>query len=97
MVKLWRSATVAAMAILAFCIMTKAGERSSGDIQLDSESLNACGVSFAAAGDVELGWTIGQHGLHVDEADECDGSVALQSGFWTGSSTRYEGTLFMFR
>lgn len=98
MVAFQRRITVAVAVGLTSFILTAAGERIAGDIQLDSESLNACGVSFAADGDVEMGWTVGQHGLHGVGSDAGAEAAGLESGIWPGGAFRFfEGTVFKFR
>jgi hypothetical protein len=74
-----------------------AGEREAGAVQLDSESFNAGGASFAAGGEVELGWTLAQHGLHESCGCESAAALGLQNGFWTQSEALFAGTVFMFR
>ena len=70
-----------------------AGERAAGDVCMERESLNACGASFSAAGDVEIGWTIGQHGS-FSEGTAAD--LDLQGGLWAEPATPFAGTVFMF-
>ena len=82
---------------LAGAALAVAGERMAGEVCLECESLNACGASFSSAEGVELGWTIGQHGLHCCAADSAGGDLGLQSGLWTESQTQFAGTLFLFQ
>ena len=86
-----------ALSLLATGLLVLAGERAADDIRLDSESLNACGASFSADAGIELGWTIGQHGLHGGCTDCDGGQLGLQNGIWTESEARFAGTVFMFR
>ena len=92
-----RRVLLACAGVLACGALAVAGERTAGDVCLDSESLNSCGASFSSAAGAEIGWTIGQHGLHLSSSDNTCGSVELQSGVWTESGTRFAGTLFLFQ
>ena len=94
----WRKrGALAAVVLILYGILAMAGERDAGDVRIERESLNACGASFSSAGEVELGWTIGQHGLHGWSFDETPGTLGLRGGLWAESQTRFSGTVFLFQ
>ena len=98
MAAIWHRGSATVLAGLALWIGSAIAERTAGDIQLDSESFNSCGASFSAGGDVELGWTVGQHGMHGAGTDGGGAAMDLQSGTWTGTAAGlFEGTVFLFR
>jgi hypothetical protein len=70
--------TIAAVTMLV-AAAPGVGARVGGDADIEFESLNSGGISFATNANIKLGGTLGQHGLIITTTNS---GVQLQNGFW---------------